>query len=37
MKFFIYNSRLVILITLAFVIMGVKGLLNLQREIHPSG
>ena len=34
-KFFIYNSRLVILITLAFVIMGVRGLLNLQRESIP--
>ena len=35
MKLFIHNSRLVILISLAFVFMGTKGLLNLQRESIP--
>ena len=35
MKFFLSNSRLVILISLVFVFMGIKGLLNLQRESIP--
>ncbi|MCZ0933161.1 MAG: efflux RND transporter permease subunit [Oligoflexia bacterium] len=35
MKFFISNSRLVILICLCFVIMGTKGILNLKRESIP--
>lgn len=35
MNFFISNSRLVILISLAFVFMGSRGLLNLQRESIP--
>ena len=35
MNLFISNSRLVILISLAFVFMGSKGLLNLQRESIP--
>ena len=35
MKFFLNNSRLVILLSLAFVFMGIKGLLNLQREAIP--
>ena len=35
MKFFIDNSRLVILITLAFVFLGIRGLKNLQRESIP--
>ncbi|MCY4320947.1 MAG: efflux RND transporter permease subunit [Bdellovibrionaceae bacterium] len=35
MKFFISNTRLVILICLCFVIMGTRGLLNLKRESIP--
>ena len=35
MNFFISNSRLVILISLVFIFMGAKGLLNLQRESIP--
>ena len=35
MSFFISNSRLVILISLVFVFMGSRGLLNLQRESIP--
>ena len=35
MKFFISNSRLVILISLAFIVMGVRGIWNLQRESIP--
>ena len=35
MDFFISNTRLVILICLCFVIMGVRGILNLKRESIP--
>ena len=35
MKFFIFNSRLVILISLAFILMGAFGLLKLKRESIP--
>ena len=35
MNFFLSNSRLVILITLGLVFMGVKGLMNLQRQTIP--
>ena len=35
MKFFIHNSRLVLLICLCFVIMGTKGILNLKRKSIP--
>lgn len=35
MSFFLSNARLVILITIAFVLMGVKGFLNLKRESIP--
>lgn len=35
MNFFISNPRLVILVSLAFVVMGTRGLLNLQRESIP--
>ena len=35
MKFFIQNSQLVILVSLAFVIMGLRGLFHLQRESFP--
>ena len=35
MNFFLSNSRLIILISLAFTFMGVKGFLNLKRESIP--
>ena len=35
MNFFISNTRLVILISLCFVIMGIRGILNLKRESIP--
>ena len=35
MKFFLSNSRLVLLISFTFVFMGIKGILNLQRESIP--
>ena len=35
MNFFLSNSRLVILISLAFAFMGIKGTLNLKRESIP--
>ena len=35
MRFFIENTRLVILITLLLVFMGIKGLASLQREAIP--
>ena len=35
MKFFISNTRLVILVCLCFVFMGIRGLLNLKRESIP--
>ena len=35
MKFFLSNSRLVLLISLVFVFMGIRGLIHLQREAIP--
>ena len=35
MKFFIDNSRLVILITLGLIVLGLRGLTNLKREVIP--
>lgn len=35
MNFFLSNSRLVILITVGLVFMGIKGLINLQRQTIP--
>ena len=35
MNFFLSNSRLVILITVGLVFMGIKGLMNLQRQTIP--
>ena len=35
MNFFISNSRLVILVSLSLIVMGIKGLLNLQRQAIP--